>query len=377
MNVFKWLFLPLLIPGGVIADSKPGTAPLLTANWQINQSKTLCLMQQKVADSGMIGFQHQSGEALHFFFQPSLPYFDIEKASFYLDVPVWRQERGYRQDYPVYLEDKQMFAQGDSAEMALEGLSNGFSPVFHYLVTGHSYRVAALPINFEKKYPLFVKCRQQLLPYNKEQLQGDLFFRQGSSRLSINDLQRLNNIADYLKEIKNLSVVISSETFSVGKADKKWFARRAGKIKQVLSKSGVVNKRIQIIPGLQKANKQQLQVKVFGPDALRYYYYYRKGSVRLGPKDKKRLNLLVRYIQDFFTSGQIVISSHTDSKGRRSDNLKVSKRRGEALKQYLVSQGIESKRIRVKAYGESRPVKSNRFPPGRAMNRRAVISLID
>ncbi len=376
MNVSKWLFLPLLIPGGVIADSKSSTAPLLKANWQTNQSKTLCLMQQEVADSGVIGFQHHSGEALHFFFQPAIPYFNIDKASFYLDVPFWRQERVYHQDFPVYFEDNRMFSQDDAAEVALNGLREGFSPVFHYLAGGHTQRVAALPVNFAKQYPKFVKCRQQLLPYNKEQLQGDLFFKQGSSRLSINALQRLKNIADYLKEIKNLSVVISSETYSVGKADKKWFTKRTAKIKQVLSKSGLVNKRIQIIPGLQKASKQQLPLKVFGPDALRYYYY-RKGSVRLGPKDKKRLNLLVRYIQDFYTSGQIIISSHTDSKGRRSDNLKVSKRRGEVLKQYLVSQGIEPKRIRVKAYGESRPVKSNRFPPGRAMNRRAVISLID
>jgi len=42
----------------------------------------------------------------------------------------------------------------------------------------------------------------------------------------------------------------------------------------------------------------------------------------------------------------------------------------------LVSQGLDEKNVQVKAYGETRPVKSNRFPKGRAQNRRVTIGFV-
>jgi len=171
-------------------------------------------------------------------------------------------------------------------------------------------------------------------------------------------------------------VVIVSETAITGKADNKWFKERAKQIINELLKLGIAKNRLLIKAGQYTQKKDnELELKVFGPDVLRFFYY-RKGNTRLNTKEKQRLSLLARYANEYFHSGRLVISSHTDSKGTRARNLKVSQQRGDVIKQYLVSRGVAAERIQVKAYGESRPAKSNRFPTGRAQNRRAIISFV-
>ena len=72
----------------------------------------------------------------------------------------------------------------------------------------------------------------------------------------------------------------------------------------------------------------------------------------------------------------IVAVGHTDSIGTDAYNQKLSIRRAEAVKKYLVSQGIEAKRIYVEGKGESQPVADNKTAEGRAKNRRVQIEAI-
>ncbi|MEY3875771.1 MAG: hypothetical protein RIR50_942 [Pseudomonadota bacterium] len=72
----------------------------------------------------------------------------------------------------------------------------------------------------------------------------------------------------------------------------------------------------------------------------------------------------------------IVAVGHTDSIGTDAYNQKLSIRRAEAVKKYLVSQGIEAKRIYVEGKGESQPVADNKTKEGRAKNRRVQIEAI-
>nr|WP_305907399.1 OmpA family protein [Methylomarinum sp. Ch1-1]MDP4520146.1 OmpA family protein [Methylomarinum sp. Ch1-1] len=189
--------------------------------------------------------------------------------------------------------------------------------------------------------------------------------------------RRLSQVADYLQALKTQRLVIISETAIAGRADHKWFTRRAEQVSERLIKLGLAKSRIRIETGsYHRGNDNELVLKLFGPDALGLIYY-RKGNTALTGKEKQRLRLLARYLQDYYREGRVLISSHTDSKGRRAANLKISEQRGNVVKAYLVDQGIASERLLVKAYGESRPVKSNRFPRGRAQNRRVVISFLD
>ncbi|MCU0429006.1 MAG: OmpA family protein [Cytophagaceae bacterium] len=64
------------------------------------------------------------------------------------------------------------------------------------------------------------------------------------------------------------------------------------------------------------------------------------------------------------------LSGHTDNIGNKSFNIDLSKNRANAVKNYLVSQGIEASRITVKGFGSSMPVANNNSEAGRALNRR-------
>lgn len=70
-----------------------------------------------------------------------------------------------------------------------------------------------------------------------------------------------------------------------------------------------------------------------------------------------------------------VIDAHTDAKGSNSYNDKLSLRRAEAVKKWLIKQGVAADTVNTNPHGETQPMADNATPDGRAMNRRAVIYL--
>jgi OOP family OmpA-OmpF porin len=77
----------------------------------------------------------------------------------------------------------------------------------------------------------------------------------------------------------------------------------------------------------------------------------------------------------------IVLRGHTDSVGHDEANLRVSRRRAEAVADRLVEHGIDRARIEIVALGEQRPRAPNALPDGtpdeegRAANRRVTITI--
>jgi outer membrane protein OmpA-like peptidoglycan-associated protein len=67
------------------------------------------------------------------------------------------------------------------------------------------------------------------------------------------------------------------------------------------------------------------------------------------------------------------IEGHTDSTGSAEYNIGLSQRRAEAVKTYLVSQGIEGSRLATRGLGKDYPVASNESAAGRQQNRRVEI----
>jgi outer membrane protein OmpA-like peptidoglycan-associated protein len=67
------------------------------------------------------------------------------------------------------------------------------------------------------------------------------------------------------------------------------------------------------------------------------------------------------------------IQGHTDNKGSNDHNMKLSKHRANTVINYLELFGIDSKKLKAKGYGETKPVASNDTEEGRAKNRRVEL----
>jgi OmpA-OmpF porin, OOP family len=72
----------------------------------------------------------------------------------------------------------------------------------------------------------------------------------------------------------------------------------------------------------------------------------------------------------------VIAIGHADSIGSDAYNQKLSVRRAESVKAYLVSKGIEPNRIYTEGKGEKQPVADNKTREGRAKNRRVEIEVI-
>ena len=95
----------------------------------------------------------------------------------------------------------------------------------------------------------------------------------------------------------------------------------------------------------------------------------------LKAEGKAKLKDLVAKIQNI--SLEVVIAvGHTDSVGTDAYNQKLSERRAEAVKAFLVSLGVPKNRIYTEGKGESAPAADNQTAAGRAKNRRVEVEVV-
>jgi len=73
------------------------------------------------------------------------------------------------------------------------------------------------------------------------------------------------------------------------------------------------------------------------------------------------------------TSVSLAIEGHADNIDTQAFNQALSERRAEAVKAWLISNGIDAGRLSTQGFGEDRPIASNATPEGRAQNRRVDI----
>jgi outer membrane protein OmpA-like peptidoglycan-associated protein len=96
-------------------------------------------------------------------------------------------------------------------------------------------------------------------------------------------------------------------------------------------------------------------------------------KAELLPIAKDRLNQVAKSLKELDDDKLVSIEGFTDSRGADDTNMKLSQDRANAVKDYLVSQGVKPEKVRALGRGEASPVASNETPEGRANNRRVEI----
>jgi outer membrane protein OmpA-like peptidoglycan-associated protein len=95
----------------------------------------------------------------------------------------------------------------------------------------------------------------------------------------------------------------------------------------------------------------------------------------LTEKGKKTIDEVAKILKKH-KNIKVEIGGHTDSVGTKKHNKILSQKRADAVKRYLISQKIDTKRLKAVGYGESRPLVKNNSSKNRQINRRVEFKII-
>lgn len=108
------------------------------------------------------------------------------------------------------------------------------------------------------------------------------------------------------------------------------------------------------------------------PVNLNVLFDINKATIKDG--STSNIDKLVNFMQNH-PMYSVTIEGHTDSDGSSEYNKKLSEDRANAVTKYIVSKGIASEKLNIKAYGESRPLNSNTTKKEKQENRRVIAVL--
>lgn len=103
--------------------------------------------------------------------------------------------------------------------------------------------------------------------------------------------------------------------------------------------------------------------------------YFDTNKHDINAKSKENLHKLVSIFKEY-PDTNIIIEGHTDSSGNDAYNLELSKKRANAVTDYIVSDGISRSRITTYFHGETLPKYDNATAEGRAKNRRVEFGIV-
>ncbi len=105
------------------------------------------------------------------------------------------------------------------------------------------------------------------------------------------------------------------------------------------------------------------------------HFEFDKAVIR--PISFRILNAVVDIMKENPDIRKVRVEGHCDYKGSDAYNMKLSQRRTNAVRDYLISHGISGDRLVAVGYGESRPIATNETAEGRARNRRVEFTILD
>ncbi|MEM6840625.1 MAG: OmpA family protein [Bacteroidota bacterium] len=100
-----------------------------------------------------------------------------------------------------------------------------------------------------------------------------------------------------------------------------------------------------------------------------------RGTADMLPGSSERLDEVVNFLSEN-PEVAIEVGGHTDNRGRADLNLELSRQRAEAVRDYLIEQGADTKQVTAKGYGGTQPIASNAIEEERRKNRRVAFTIV-
>ncbi len=136
------------------------------------------------------------------------------------------------------------------------------------------------------------------------------------------------------------------------------------------AETGTGGARTQAFPGGAGVVLDPLQ----DPDSplARRVVYFDYDSSEIRPEDRELLSAHARYLA-LHPGVRVVVEGHTDERGSREYNIGLGERRAQAVRRWLLFQGVGDDQIETVSYGEERPAVEGHDEAAWARNRRVVL----
>lgn len=107
--------------------------------------------------------------------------------------------------------------------------------------------------------------------------------------------------------------------------------------------------------------------------ALEGAVLFQTGKSNLAASSRNRLENVAEALKKVEAAQSITIEGHTDSTGSEETNMALSQARADAVREFLITQGVSADKIKAVGRGEANPIADNSTPEGRATNRRVEL----
>lgn len=104
---------------------------------------------------------------------------------------------------------------------------------------------------------------------------------------------------------------------------------------------------------------------------------FESGSADMTDESRERLDQLAAFLRAHPELDQVEVQGHTDDVGSKENNMELSQRRAETVRDYLVQQGIASDRLAAEGYGPTQPLVPNISETNRRKNRRVDFKVVE
>ncbi len=120
-----------------------------------------------------------------------------------------------------------------------------------------------------------------------------------------------------------------------------------------------------------RVDDRDLESQDLGAGGVDTVFYFEFDRAVLKPEAREALKIHAKRLQE--NPRDVRIEGHTDERGTREYNMALGERRANAVKEYLVLQGVDPDILEVVSYGEERPVAMGSNERSWAQNRRAEL----